>query len=501
MRSMNSATLLPSSPHLKILLRLLPLTLALPLSAQFVDWAEPAGGEYSVGANWQDDSPPTTDEIGRFNIGGQTYTVTFEASAAKTEARRLYFNAGNVTFDLDGKTIELDGDGSNPGHSNAQALTVSSASSVAFTLLDGTIDVVRRGTVGLGGQSGSMTVGTGGILNFGGDFLVGQEGTGNLLVSGGGTVSVGSTFFIGHRNGGNGTVTLDGAGSTLTMAGGTIQIAGAQHSGSTGSLIIRNGAEAGRTGEGSITVANNSSHPSHGSIFVEGTNSRLTNRGNLTVGNSSQPTGSALVSVTSGGMVTITHNWSINVNANGTVTGNGTYELLGASSTTGTGAFANTSGTVLPGILDTEEDIFSGGIMNVRGNYTQGELGTLAIYLGGTGASQYGILQISEGTASLDGLLDVNLVNDFTLGIGQFFHVLRLGTAGSMNGEFIGLDEGALVGTFGGVDLFVTYDPEIFGADSGGVGLYTVIPEPGTIALIFGASALGMIFLRRRMPV
>ncbi len=486
------------SRYLVNLLRLLPFTVALSLSGQ-VDWSQTLGGEYSVGTNWVGGSPPGTDDIGRFNLADQTYTVTFENSAAVTEVRRLYFNSGDVTLNLDGKTIQLDGDETNPGHDNAQALTVNSAGGVSFTLLNGTIDVVRRGTVGLLGASGDMTVGDGGILSFGGDFLVGQRGTGSLLVSDGGKVSVGSTFFIGHRNGGNGTVILDGLGSTLTMASGTIQIAGAQHSGSTGTLIIRNGAQASRTGTGPITIASNSAHPSDGSIFVDGSGSSLTNRGNLTVGNNDQPTGSALVSVTNGGIVTITHDTDININANGMVTGNGTYELLGAASATGTGALANTSGTVLPGILDTEEDLFTGGIMSVRGNYTQGVDGTLAIYLGGTNASQYGSLQVSEGTATLNGALAVTLANDFTLGFDQFFHVLRLGTAGVMSGEFTDLDEGALVGTFGGVDLFVTYDPVLFGADSGGVGLYTVIPEPGTVALIFGLTALGMICLRRRL--
>ncbi len=51
-----------------------------------------------------------------------------------------------------------------------------------------------------------------------------------------------------------------------------------------------------------------------------------------------------------------------------------------------------------------------------------------------------------------------------------------------MTGMFSGLNEGSLVGNFGGQDLFITYNG--FGGNRG-VGLFTAVPEPsGGIAIL-----------------
>jgi hypothetical protein len=59
------------------------------------------------------------------------------------------------------------------------------------------------------------------------------------------------------------------------------------------------------------------------------------------------------------------------------------------------------------------------------------------------------------GNVELAGLLDVKLIDGFELHRGNMFEFLRVG--GTLTGQYDGLDEGALVGNFGGEDLFITY--------------------------------------------
>ncbi len=64
---------------------------------------------------------------------------------------------------------------------------------------------------------------------------------------------------------------------------------------------------------------------------------------------------------------------------------------------------------------------------------------------------------------------------------------------GSLTGEFFGLNDSALIGNFGGRDLFITYA----GGDGNDVVLFTSVPEPGTAGLM-GLMMLSMMFKRRR---
>jgi beta-propeller repeat-containing protein len=93
-----------------------------------------------------------------------------------------------------------------------------------------------------------------------------------------------------------------------------------------------------------------------------------------------------------------------------------------------TGNVSNTGGTVHPGL--------SPGIINETGNYTQDAGGSLNIDIGGTTAgtfSQY----ILSGTATLNGTLNVTLVNGFVPVDGNSFTILtssaRTGTFSAVN--------------------------------------------------------------------
>ncbi len=455
------------------------------LKADTIDWnSEVTNGDYHTGSSWVGGEPPGSDDIARFDNAG-TYGVIFEASGGFTN-HRLYVNSGDVTFDLDGKTLNLTS-AHGGGHDNPQPLTISGGSGTSLTVLNGTIDIDSYGTIGRVNESGSLTIGSGGSVVAGGDFLAGQRGEGVLMVNNGGYFSS-SRFFVGHRNGGDGTATFTGA--TTTGSWSTVFSIGGDNA--SGELNVLDGAVlSGSSSTSSASAVNvaTSSGSISGSILVSGAGSRLTHGRHMTIGNTTG-VGTATVTVADGGRIEM-GGVGINLNVDNLFTGDGSVRVTGAS-----GVFTN-AGILRPGLLDSE-GAFTGGILNIERNYTQTADGILNINLGGTGEGDYGVVEFSDGVATLNGNLDVALVNGFEIDWDQFFHVLRLGEDGSMSGQFTGLDEAALVGTFGGINLYITYDPEAFGTSSGGVGLYTAIPEPHTFVLLFSALIGAAVLIRRR---
>ena len=71
-----------------------------------------------------------------------------------------------------------------------------------------------------------------------------------------------------------------------------------------------------------------------------------------------------------------------------------------------------------------------------------------------------------DGDLSLDGSLAID-ANEMALAAGQSFEILDVG--GSLSGAFAGLADNSLVGSFGGVELFIDYD----GGDGNDVVLFT----------------------------
>ncbi len=109
--------------------------------------------------------------------------------------------------------------------------------------------------------------------------------------------------------------------------------------------------------------------------------------------------------------------------------------------------------------------------------------------LGGQVAGEFDQLLI-DGDFNVDGDLFVSLINGYSLGAGDSFLIGDVG--GSLFGEFNGLSEGALVGNFGGRELFITYA----GGNGNDIALFTAIPEPATGVLLLGM--IGGCLLRRR---
>lgn len=132
-----------------------------------------------------------------------------------------------------------------------------------------------------------------------------------------------------------------------------------------------------------------------------------------------------------------------------------------------------------PGIVTFEDLVLESGSM------LEIELGGL---LPGTEYDQF----IVAGDASIFGDLSVSLINGFELSAGQQFLIGDIG--GGLTGQFAGLNEGGLVGTFGDHDLFVSYRS----GRGNSISLFTAVPEPSS-ALLVGLGTL--LFTRRRLRI
>ena len=103
------------------------------------------------------------------------------------------------------------------------------------------------------------------------------------------------------------------------------------------------------------------------------------------------------------------------------------------------------------------------------GDVVFGPAAALTIEIGGTlPGSQFDLLQIA-GAATLDGTLDVSLLGGFTPSVGDSFEIIDVGD--TQSGRFAGLADGALVGNFGGTDLFIDYN----GGDGNDVALVATL--------------------------
>jgi hypothetical protein len=124
------------------------------------------------------------------------------------------------------------------------------------------------------------------------------------------------------------------------------------------------------------------------------------------------------------------------------------------------------------------------------GNLFLGNSTMTEIELGGLGLGQFDQLVVS-GDLNLAGSLSISLIDGHTLGLNQQYLIGDV--SGLLSGQFNGLSEGALVGNFGGTDLFISYSA----GGGNGISLFTGVPEPGSGIVLLAALA-GLTLQRRR---
>jgi fibronectin-binding autotransporter adhesin len=278
------------------------------------------------------------------------------------------------------------------------------------------------------------------------------------------------------------------------------------------SVIGSTAAGASSTFSGGVTLNSNAS-------LTAGSGGTVTFSGNLTGAGGVEKVGTGNV-VLSGSS---DYEGLTSVNAGMLVIGStvGSTAALGTHATA-TVTVANTGTLAGNGTINRATTVSNGGILapgtaTSAGSLTFGANVTFEsvssafnINLGGTGFSlgsseEYDRIRLTTGILGLnDATLNLSLINAFTLDLNQAFGIAQLTGTATRSGFFSGLDEGALVGTFGGRDLFITYAGNV--GDSGSIDLFGgndivlyTIPEPAFGALVLGGGIILLAGRRRRV--
>jgi len=283
------------------------------------------------------------------------------------------------------------------------------------------------------------------VIDFGGGNILAGFATNNKGASF--TLGIGRNFTTAGNFTNNGTLTI-GAGDAFKINGNLTNFSGGTLTGGTynvggilqfnGANIVTNAASITLSGTGSQIIseisanalANFAMNASTGA-FMLASNQNLTtaggsftNAGALTIKKGSIFTvgGSSFNFTQTGGTSTI--DGKLTSSAAGTLTLNG-GSLFGG----GTLGFAITdAATITPGDSSTKT-----GILTVSSTYTQSSNGVLDMSIGGTTqGTQYDELKVS-GAATLNGTLNISLVNKFTPTVGQTFDILN---GASLTGAF-----------------------------------------------------------------
>ena len=207
--------------------------------------------------------------------------------------------------------------------------------------------------------------------------------------------------------------------------------------------------------------------------------------------------GSMIVGSTISGSASIGSSSAVNVSAGATLGGHGFIN----SSTTLNGNSVLSAGT-------SAGSLEFGSSLNLASATS-----TTLIELGGTAfglndIEQYDRIRltgVSPSSLTLGGILEVSLIDGFTLDADQVFGIFQLDGSATLSGLFkdslaMDLMEGATVGNFDGRDLFITYaanvgDDTISLTGGNDIALFTV-PEPSSSLLLL--SGLGMLLGFRR---
>ncbi|MCA9244440.1 MAG: hypothetical protein KDA32_10825 [Phycisphaerales bacterium] len=195
-----------------------------------VRWSNAAGGTYDAGGNWTGGAAPDPNNNAIFRIAGGSYGVTLTGDES---ARQMVVGNNAVALDLGGHTLYLTQTNilrdslivAERGGDNGQ-LTLSNGSVTPANV------VVARRT----GVTGNLDVGGGATLDVGYSVRIGAGGTGALNVGSGGSLDT-LLAYVGQF-GGSGALNVDGA--TATYHSASVTVVGDS---GAGSLSATNGAQ------------------------------------------------------------------------------------------------------------------------------------------------------------------------------------------------------------------------------------------------------------------
>jgi T5SS/PEP-CTERM-associated repeat protein len=391
-----------------------------------------------------------TAATGRFGVGNSS-TGTLNVTAGGIVNTNQLF-AARLAGATSG-TVLVDGTGSllhavtqlSFGTAGLGQMTVQNG---GRAVSDGSINIGRAIGAGI---NGIVTVtGTGSSMAAGTSMTVGTAGNGSLTVQNGGTVTVTTNTFTAIQANTTGTITVTGAGSTLTntgqfslsggggtgvnagaatlnvQAGGAVSVGGltlfGQNGGGSSTVNIDAGTYT-ATGQTqmnnatvTVTVQNGGTYTANGSVFVgtnagatatvsvTGSGSALTSTGTsgiLLGGTGTTPGGTGVLNVGAGGaisaagLLTLFGGGTANVNAGGTLNAGGLADGVAGTSV---GAVA-TQPTGVVNINGTVSGAFS-GVISGGGAVNKSNTGTQTF----SGANTYtGNTTVSGGNLTLTG--------------------------------------------------------------------------------------------------
>ena len=354
---------------------------------------------------------------------------------------------------------------------------------------NGTLNVTGGGMVSdvngtIGDQPGAVGTanidGAGSTWTNSGTLTVGSQSNGSLNITNGGTVMVNGSFArIGEQPTSTSSVTVDGLGSTWTLAN-ELDVARA----GTGALMIQNRGTVNMTGasRASIGVVADS----NGTMTVDGTGSTFTNGGGLLVGDS----GNGALHITSGGAVSnsfgqigsaMGSTGTATVDGAGsTWTNNGTF-LVGNA---GTGMMTVTDGgAVTSGNSQIGSSSTGVGTAIIDGNGSSWT--TSSLYVGGdTGGPQgTGLLRILNGGTVSSGSTTVWSSGTLEIGVNPVLNGTLIFVGGTLRTIADTTFPNQII--LGGSGIIIDsngFDSTLSGPINGVVGGMTKI-NPGTIIL------------------
>ncbi len=424
--------------------------------------------------------------------GGMVHTSDFQSfigNFSGSEGAVTISGAGSAWSAADNLAVGNDGTG-----------TLWLGAGGTLTTSDGFVVAGQADGVGTVTISGTSSA----LFNTGGEFRIGDSGTGSLVIQNGGTVVSTSSFqnVIGDVAGSTGTVVVAGAGSSMTVSALVIGAAG------SGSLSILAG---GMVSNGNASVGNLSG--SSGAVVVSGTGSTWLSSGNVAINNGSVTIGSGASMTAPSVSLDVAGSMLVN---NGVV--HAAIEVSGGGMVKGSGSFdsvvVNTGGSVSPGnspgtMTDTSTTWGTGGtyvwqINDLSSEQAAGHSGTAGgdpgwdLWRTGSLTVAPGFVielhSITVGNADA-ALADFNAAQHYQWEIAtsnsDFTSDVTSALNASLNASSIAVSNGVPTGFF---DVFASIDMNQLWLE------YTPVPEPGTLLLACCATA-GFAWRQRRRSV